>query len=56
MKINLTMVFDKETKNTLVYAAKATGAPPAIRSIYVEKWAITGERPDAITLRIEAGK
>jgi len=53
-KIEQEMKLEKETKNTFRYAVVVQGGkPPAVRTIYIEKWAIPSH-PDKIKLTVEA--
>jgi hypothetical protein len=40
----LTFSLERETKNTVRYAEQTDGKPPAVGTIYVQKWA-TGQNP-----------
>ena len=40
----LTFTLEKETKNTIRYQEDVNGKPPAIGTIYVQKW-LMGEAP-----------
>jgi hypothetical protein len=43
----------KSTKSTHVYdAIVVQGKPPAVRTLYIEKWALTEPPPAAITIVI----
>ena len=50
--VEVKMKFTKETKNTYRFDAEAVGAPPAITTLYVAKWAFTA-RPAAIVVKVE---
>lgn len=43
------LTLDKSTKNTHVYTA-APGQPPIVRTLYVDKYAFSGEPPKHLTL------
>ena len=46
--------FEKVTKNTIRYAEQpAEGAPPAIGTLYIQKWALGANPPAEITVTIE---
>ena len=53
--VEVKMKFTKETKNTYRFDAEAVGAPPAITTLYVAKWAFTARayRPAAIVVKVE---
>ncbi len=53
--VEKTLVFrhDKETKNTHRYKEETNGQPPIVGSIYVQKWAIEGERPEEIEVTLD---
>lgn len=55
MKLEQAFEMDKETKNTIRYAAVTEGTPPAIETVYVQKWALKGV-PKKIKLTLEAEK
>jgi len=40
----LTFTLERETKNTIRYAEDASGKPPAIGTLYLQKW-LLGENP-----------
>ena len=51
-----TIVMNKEkiTKNTVRYtAAPVEGAAPAIKTVYIEKWALGSSVPSSITLTLQ---
>lgn len=41
----LTFTLERETKNTIRYAEDASGKPPAIGTLYVQKWLLGNEPP-----------
>jgi hypothetical protein len=43
---------DRETKNTIRYAEDANGKPPAIGTLYVQKWLLGNEPPRKLTITI----
>jgi hypothetical protein len=54
-KQTLTFTLERETKNTIRYAEDASGKPPAIGTLYVQKWLLGNEPPRklAITIGVE---
>ncbi len=40
----ITFSLERETKNTIRYSEQANGKPPAVGTIYIQKWAV-GEKP-----------
>ena len=54
MKHIMKFKLDKETKNTIRYAADSDDEPAAITTIYMQKWAVK-DRPKEITVTVEAG-
>lgn len=48
----LTFRHDKETTNTHRYKEETDGQPPIVGNIYIQKWAIEGERPDKIEVTL----
>lgn len=45
---------EKETKNTIRYSEKPdAGKPPAIGTLYIQKWALPDPTPQNITVSIE---
>jgi hypothetical protein len=53
--IKASFELEKETKNTSRYAEKPeAGKPPAIGTIYIQKWALPEPTPQRITLTVEA--
>jgi hypothetical protein len=54
-KQTLTFTLERETKNTIRYAEDADGKPPAIGTLYVQKWLLGKEPPKTLTLTIEEG-
>jgi hypothetical protein len=47
-KQTLTFTFEKETKNTIRYQEQTDGKPPAIGSLYVQKWALGNPVPEIL--------
>ena len=52
-KQTLTFTLERETKNTIRYAEDATGKPPAIGTLYVQKWLLGKEPPKQLFVTIE---
>lgn len=48
----LTFTLEKETKNTIRYQEDAKGKPPAIGTIYVQKWLMGDSPPRNLTVTI----
>jgi hypothetical protein len=49
----LTFALERETKNTIRYQEDANSKPPAIGTLYVQKWLLGKEPPKALTITIE---
>ncbi len=50
----LTIVVEKETKNTVRFAERPEpGTPAIVGTIYVQKWAFPGPVPQTITVTIK---
>jgi hypothetical protein len=52
----LTSTLERETKNTIRYAEDASGKPPAIGTLYVQKWLLGNEPPRKLTITIGEGE
>lgn len=52
----LTFTVERETKNTLRYQENTDGKPPAIGSLYVQKWLLGEPPPRTLTVTIESGQ
>lgn len=52
--ITITMELEKETKNTVRYTEKTEGKPPAIGTLYIQKWATSPDTPQTIRVVVEA--
>ena len=53
--IKASFSLEKETKNTIRYTEKPeAGKPPAIGTIYIQKWALPEPTPASITVTIDA--
>lgn len=52
-----TLIFtmEKETKNTIRYMEQTDGKPPAIGSLYVQKWLVGQNPPKTLTVTIQEG-
>jgi hypothetical protein len=51
-KQTLTFTLERETKNTIRYQEEACGKPPAIGTLYVQKWLLGNEPPQKLTITI----
>ncbi len=49
----LTFTVERETKNTIRYQEKTDGKPPAIGSLYVQKWLLGEPPPRTLTVTSE---
>jgi hypothetical protein len=52
-KQTLTFTLERETKNTIRYQEHADGKPPAIGTLYVQKWLLGKEPPKTLTITLE---
>ena len=50
----LVFVTERETKNTVRFQEEATGKPPIIGTLYVQRWALGEPLPQRLTVTIEA--
>ena len=48
----LTFTLERETKNTIRYAEDANGKPPAVGTLYVQKWLLGNEPPKNLVVTI----
>ncbi len=48
----LTFTLERETKNTIRYAEDTNGKPPAIGTLYVQKWLLGNEPPKNLVVTI----
>ena len=48
------LAMEKETKNTVRYAADSAQGPAACRTIYIEKWALGTPPPDRVRVTVES--
>ena len=46
---------ERETKNTVRYQEQTDGKPPAIGTLYVQKWALGEKPPETIAVTIQDG-
>jgi hypothetical protein len=54
--ITRTFTLEKETKNTYRFQEDDTpGHPPAIGTLYIQRYLFNGSKPDKITLTLEIG-
>ena len=44
---------DKETKNTIRYSEQTSGQPPAMGTLYIQKWALADNTPKKITVKVQ---
>lgn len=51
----LTFTVERETKNTVRYQEQTDGKPPAIGTLYIQKWALGQDPPEKITVIIQEG-
>ncbi len=54
--ISITMELEKETKNTVRYAERTEGKPPAIGTLYIQKWATSPDAPKQIRVTVEGAE
>ena len=52
----LTFTLERETKNTIRYQEDATGQPPAIGTLYIQKWLLGKEPPTTLTVTVNEGQ
>ena len=53
----LTFTLERETKNTIRYAEDASGKPPAIGTLYLQKWMLGETPPQKLVVTVaEAGE
>ncbi len=50
----LVFVTERETKNTVRFQEEASGKPPVIGTLYVQRWALGEPLPQRLTVTIEA--
>ena len=51
-KQTLTFTLERETKNTIRYQEDSNGKPPAIGTLYVQKWLLGKEPPQRLAITI----
>jgi hypothetical protein len=51
-KQTLTFTLELETKNTIRYQEDANGKPPAIGTLYVQKWLLGKELPRKLAVTV----
>jgi hypothetical protein len=51
----LTFALERETKNTIRYAEDTSGKPPAIGTLYVQKWLLGTQPPKQLLVTISDG-
>ena len=52
----LTFAVERETKNTVRYQEQTEGKPPAIGTLYVQKWLLGESPPATLLVTIQAGQ
>ncbi len=55
-KQTLTFSLERETKNTIRYQEEAEGNPPAIGTLYVQKWLLGKEPPKKLSIILGEAK
>jgi hypothetical protein len=52
-----TLIFtvERETKNTVRYQEQTSGKPPAIGTLYVQKWLLGESLPATLSVTIQEG-
>ena len=50
----LVFVTERQTKNTVRFQEEASGKPPVIGTLYVQRWALGEPLPQRLTVTIEA--
>ena len=48
----ITFTLERETKNTIRYTEDVNGKPPAIGTLYVQKWLLGNEPPKNLMVTI----
>jgi hypothetical protein len=51
-KQTFTFTLERETKNTIRYSEETNGKPPAIGTLYVQKWLLGNNPPQKLTITI----
>ena len=49
----LTFTLEKETKNTIRYQEETNGKPPAVGTLYLQKWLLGNEPPKTLSVTIQ---
>jgi hypothetical protein len=52
----LTFTVERETRNTVRYQEQTAGKPPAIGTLYVQKWLVGENPPQALSVTIQAAQ
>ena len=50
----LVFVTERETKNTVRFQEETNGKPPAVGTLYVQRWALGEPLPQRLTVTIQA--
>ena len=50
----LVFITERETKNTVRFQEEASGKPPVLGTLYVQRWALGEPLPQRLTVTIEA--
>ena len=50
----LTFFLERETKNTIRYSEQTDSNPPAVGTIYVQKWAMGDNPPKTLTVTVSS--
>ena len=50
--IKATFRLERATKNTYRYEEETDGMPPAIRTLYIQKWAVGSNPPQKVTVTV----
>ena len=51
----LTFTMERETKNTVRYQEQTEGKPPAIGTLYVQKWLLGQNPPQSLSVVLQEG-
>jgi hypothetical protein len=52
----LMFAVERETKNTVRYQEQTAGKPPAIGTLYVQKWLLGEQPPSTLSVTIREGQ
>lgn len=52
----LTFTVERETKNTMRYQEQTEGKPPAIGTLYVQKWLLGENPPSTLSVTIQEAR